>query len=710
MSKRIKQTNMIGFGEVFETNGYIHQDTNNHTPVPGKRESFEDYKKTSLPNFIEEHATEFFQFLKVCQKLLQMSFKYKLYDDFVTIECITEANDFINSLILCQKLNKQNLHTMNFQLSTPIKLKNITYENTELERTLNLKHNDEEHTQANNNYASKKIYENKRRNLSIPKSCMKNVNFEQFKSSLLMASKLIIEVRECSDSFDVLFDCKKSKFFRKKKVREALTLYCPSWDVSHRIKHVYAIENSTPSFVSSDKNTNFTIFKYMSKNGLIDYNTASRFIYRLFDNENEATVFANLLKTIKKNCRKNCKVEMDSSLTKSDVFLKHKDVDMSVYYSDYIINAIKSSTFDVVFCDGTHLKQKKNFQIIIIRLYSQTKKTIFNAMFCLTEKKNTETYKKLFEMAFKIGILSNVQYFVSDFELAFRNGFESAVADKLKQRITYRVCYYHFVKNLRAKLASIRKIANKAEVKTENTIPFLHVIFSFLYFVNEKRMMFFKFLVSICREISNSVANDVFYSYVEKVYIKKNYGDILYADVSLFQVTTNNTVEGTNSSLKKFTNGDMTMGRIYEWMLKNTRSKIVNPKTVNFKLKEYYRDFHSSFISSNFTKVVDCMKTYMNALKSKKEKALVSRQKKLSNIQNKTSKGYKAKVSKLDKASIELKTNFAIWHRLDGMSNVNISDKGCSFKVKNGDKETHISFSRFCVDVSDDINKLFKEA
>jgi len=680
-----------------------------------------DFTKT-LTDILQTNQTRFLNFLKFVQKTVEFISSENIKITDISREEIILMNEYVNYMIVNLNYDprpfKQGLNFQKIKFKKPDK--NSKFDDDKLESLLNMKMNMDETDvySKNERYASEALYEKKDRLILIPITKMKNPdNSEYLLMQMKSASVNVLSIEERNNHIEIRINCRPNNFFARKKVIQLVKEY-----FHELVEKDYVIRdaldfNKQVAIFSSSKSTNFTIFKHLSKEGLTDYKSAKRFILRLFDDENDAYHFDKILKTIKENCKGRSIIQLDSQLTKRDPFVKHKDNEMTIYYSDYIVDQIKNGDFSTMFCDGTHLKQKKKHQLVLIRFHSSVNNKIYNVIYCIMLKKNSEAYAKMFDFAVKLGIVDKVKYFVSDFELAIKSGLCLALANnKMENKILFRFCYYHFVKNLRSRAASIKKVINKQKLKCDPPIPYLHVIFSFLYFIPKNmRKIFFYFMVGLCREINNSISNEVFFSYVQKFYVESHYADSLYANVSIFPVTTNNTVEGVNSSLKKFTAGNLTLESVYEWMLGNARSQITSCKTKVFKLKSYYMDFHEHISKEDYDGAIFDMIAYLSNFKSKKKSGVEKKEEKIRSkiAKNKSiSKSTLRETKSLNRLAIMKKTmsgHFQIWDKLSRIKNVKFSENDCSF-IEGDDMEVekYYEFASFEIVIDPDNKKTFK--
>lgn len=356
---------------------------------------------------------------------------------------------------------------------------------------------------------------------------------------------------------------------------------------------------------------NTYIRKMISINAMTPHK-AKKVLLKKFNKVEQSEVFYTIIKSLEKlyaNTTREYIEPGDIEIFENEPLLKTEVVNQDyiylIFYSNDVVNKILEGVFDVLFVDGTHIKNSNKFQLIIVRLYSKNTSEIANAAYVLTNKKTQLVYSLIFEKISKTGILKNVKFVITDFELGFRNAIEKICAPSTD----IRLCYFHFHSAMRQYNLRMKKyIAIQTKQKVDST-SYIHVLFSYLMFIGpDKKVteMAFELFKLIVLSHKPTLANFGFCSYIKRTYIGNGrFSNMIFSDISKLNITTNNSIEAINGSMKKFMGHHKGIDGVLEWISYNTKEHVIGLKKASFDPKIDLQIFQQDFgLNENWMQLI----------------------------------------------------------------------------------------------------------
>lgn len=341
---------------------------------------------------------------------------------------------------------------------------------------------------------------------------------------------------------------------------------------------------------SSESTTLYTLLYMLMRNRCISQLTAKTAMFNVWKDPEELEAFKMMLTKLS-NKRKNAphkkKVLDDVELFSNENLCKSivkYDTPIYIYFSNHILDVVKTGDFDTMFIDGTHIKNSKGSQLILVRLFSTANKKVLTACYIITQSKKTEAYVMIFKKLGKLKFLDNIKHVMTDFEIAFRNALNTVFPAKFE----YHFCFFHLQNATRNYAASINRVGRK--LNQCKTTPYIHTYFSYLVFSHFSTIIkAFEFLVAVFRLNNINAADEVFFDYFKSTYINSKYIDCICMDPNKFKCVTNNTVEGVNSGMKRFVAGRNSVPSILDWLAFDAKTYIISSgNNTDFKEVEQY--------------------------------------------------------------------------------------------------------------------------
>jgi hypothetical protein len=248
---------------------------------------------------------------------------------------------------------------------------------------------------------------------------------------------------------------------------------------------------------------------------------------------------------------------------------------IQIYFEPSVLEIVKMGNYDMLFVDGTHVKGKKNLQMLVFRMYDSISMRIINAAYALCASHETATYELILGKLKAVGFFEKVKFSMTDFERSLRNAIQNVI-----KNCVLLSCFFHLVTAARKYAAKINKtiVALKYTSESKPTTVKIHMFLGYALFLGENKLIgVITLLYELIMNRQFSIADHLFISYFIKTYT------VLYkiqkADLSVYPFLTNNTVEGTNSGIKRAFFGKNTEAAAENWILHDTKRSILNYET-----------------------------------------------------------------------------------------------------------------------------------
>lgn len=321
--------------------------------------------------------------------------------------------------------------------------------------------------------------------------------------------------------------------------------------------------------------TVYTIVSILVRHGFLGVREAKNAVLKAWNDPLAAQYMTSAFTRFKNIRFAHCK-SMNAELMTGNVWcfkenlLIEETVNYGFYMSRIVSTYICAGHFDALFIDGTYLKGYKNGQLLIMRLYSSSSKEMLNCAYAMCEKRDTENYERILNRAAANGFLTNVQVVVSDFEMAFTRAFRTVLPNA-----EHRFCFFHLVSATRRYAGKINKSIDRLGYKIPRVTFRLSLIMSYLLLSKkDSKQVVFVFIDLFCRLKPLSLADYMFIRYFTDTYLNRY--TVVVGDLEKFPFLTNNTVEGTNSGLKKFIFGKDNVIAVREWLAHDVKRTVMN--------------------------------------------------------------------------------------------------------------------------------------
>jgi len=346
-------------------------------------------------------------------------------------------------------------------------------------------------------------------------------------------------------------------------------------------------------------------FFRLTKQGYLPSGEIRKYLMRRIHSEKQIPLVRKIISKIKRKCKQSSVRERkrnsqrDVQIYDNENLFKAKietaDGSLYCYYSERVMNYIRSNCFDQLFVDGTHFKALRRSQLVIVRVASEQLNKVVTCLYCLAPSKKSEVYKSIFVLLESLGVLKGIKIVMSDFELAIRKGFRLSTAHP----VTFRFCFFHFQSALRKFANSINKQVSlqNSERQTwhQRTTPHIHRVFSFLIFVPKSlQAIAFRLFKFVFRQVESGLSNELFFDYFERAYLNGVFFESFFIDLAESKIVTNNFVEGLNSSLKRHSRGRITISFLLDWLKISSKSEIASlseASKAQFQTNENFTSF-----------------------------------------------------------------------------------------------------------------------
>lgn len=272
------------------------------------------------------------------------------------------------------------------------------------------------------------------------------------------------------------------------------------------------------------------------------------------------------------------------------------------YMSEQVRHYVVQQNFDCMFTDGTYLKHIPKGQLLIVRLYSSYSHQVMNILYAFCEKRDTTAYVKVLNLLREQGLLENIRVVMTDFELALSAAFKLEIPN-----VERRFCLFHLVNATKRYSGRINKAIELNKLPCPNVTPRLQLIVCYLFLQGHSNMRTF---FAVCKIIYSLIplheADSIFLAYYVDTYLCRN--EVFIGDIDKYPFLTNNTLEGTNSGLKKFLFGRKSDTESREWIVQNVKRTITDvDDTVNFTVGKDIKNIKDKFDKKEdwYTAIID---------------------------------------------------------------------------------------------------------
>lgn len=428
---------------------------------------------------------------------------------------------------------------------------------------------------------------------------------------------------------------------------KTLKNFCSELDPTTITRVVIPNDSEIVSTISAKNEllkTVYTSVKKLADLGCVSPSSAKEAIMNLWKDPEDIEKFREVLAKLKnkiKNFRGSCKNTFDSvSFFRSENMLKTKiefeNNEIFVYYSHAVLKYVIDNEFDQLFLDGTHLNvnNQKN-QMLLFRLYSSKKSEILTAAYVICSSKKTETYELIIKILYKAGFFKNLRIVMTDFELAFKNAFQNVQ----KVGLSFRFCYLHFLKSLKATVKSINKASTlqletvqgfEMSTEPEKLSENLAIFFSFIIFIPADQLVdgFYLWTAIAQSVFGNTDELAVFCCSFLKNFIVGHFSDHFSIDIGISDHITNNFVEGANSGFKRFTKSYLSEETTANWISYDAKKTILglgSIKVSDMKATDNYFKLFADFVKEGnlqaaLCKVIEKIASMGNHSKKKESK------------------------------------------------------------------------------------------
>lgn len=273
--------------------------------------------------------------------------------------------------------------------------------------------------------------------------------------------------------------------------------------------------------------------------------------------------------------------------------------EFNFYLSRTVTNYINRGHFDAVFIDGTYLKGYHNAQLLILRFYSSKTKEMLNCGYVLCSKRNIESYQNILSIAGSFGLFKKLAVIISDFEMALTVSFQT-----IFPHVEHRFCLFHLVSATRQYAGKINKSIERLRYKIPKVTFRLSLMASYLLLANESASsVFLVFCDLLVRLQGLSIADYIFMKYFQSIYLERY--KVRIGNLEKFPFVTNNSLEGTNSGLKKYIFGRENLAGAREWIAFNVKRTVLafgSEKTLH--VNELLLNIQKAFVDGDWFSAV----------------------------------------------------------------------------------------------------------